>query len=218
MIWALRTSRTVVGSVTALTGCLISAPGLAQIAGAAQGDQGTPAATAVTERQAVPGADSLADRPQLQEVVVTATRREEAALQVPASLTVLSGDTLDQLGAKSIQDYAPLVPGLQVAEVEPGYSLQVLRGITTGINATGATVATYLDDTPTTGASVSSLGSTSTPDPDLFDVQRIEVLKGPQGTLYGASSMGGLIKYVTNPPNLTKFEGKVEAEIGRAHV
>ena len=58
---------------------------------------------------------------------------------------------------------------------------------------------------------MSSLGSTSTPDPDLFDVQRIEVLQGPQGTLCGASSMGGLIKYVTNPPNLTKFEGKVEA-------
>jgi iron complex outermembrane receptor protein len=209
MIWALRTSRTVVGSVTALTGCLISAPGLAQIAGSTQGGQATPAAA--VQPQAVSGADSLADRPDLQEVVVTATRREEAALQVPASLTVLSGDTLDQLGAKSIQDYAPLVPGLQVAEVEPGYSLQVLRGITTGLNATGATVATYIDDTPTTGASVSSLGSTSTPDPDLFDVQRIEVLKGPQGTLYGASSMGGLIKYVTNPPNLTKFEGKVEA-------
>jgi outer membrane receptor protein involved in Fe transport len=210
MIWALRTSRAVVGSVTALTGCLISAPGLAQTAGAGPGDQGTPAATAVAERQAAPGAVSLADRVELQEVVVTASRREEAALQVPASLTVLGGDTLDQLGAKSIQDYAPLVPGLQVAEVEPGYSLQVLRGITTGINATGATVATYIDDTPTTGASVSSLGSTSTPDPDLFDVQRIEVLKGPQGTLYGASSMGGLIKYVTNPPNLREFQGKAE--------
>lgn len=187
MVWALRIPRAVIGSITALTGCLISAPGLAQIAG------------------------SGADRAEIQEIVVTATRREESALQVPASLTVLGGDMLDQLGAKSIQDYAPLVPGLQVAEVEPGYSLQVLRGITTGINATGATVATYLDDTPTTGASVSSLGSTSTPDPDLFDVQRIEVLKGPQGTLYGSSSMGGLIKYVTNPPNLTKFEGKVEA-------
>jgi len=191
MVWPLRIPRAVIGSVTALTGCLISAPGLAQIAGS--------------------GADSPADRADIQEIVVTATRREESALQVPASLTVLGGDMLDQLGAKSIQDFAPLVPGLQVAEVEPGYSLQVLRGITTGLNATGATVATYIDDTPTTGASVSSLGSTSTPDPDLFDVQRIEVLKGPQGTLYGASSMGGLIKYVTNPPNLTKFEGKVEA-------
>ena len=190
MAWALRIPRAVIGSVTALTGCLISAPGLAQIAGSA---------------------NSPGDRADIQEIVVTATRREESALQVPASLTVLGGDMLDQLGAKSIQDFAPLVPGLQVAEVEPGYSLQVLRGITTGINATGATVATYLDDTPTTGSSVSSLGSTSTPDPDLFDVQRIEVLKGPQGTLYGASSMGGLIKYVTNPPNLTKFEGKVEA-------
>jgi iron complex outermembrane recepter protein len=208
MIWTLRTSRAV-GSVAALALCLMSAPGLAQISGSVQGDQATSAATA--QRQAAPGADSLADRAELQEVVVTASRREESALQVPASLTVLGGDTLDRLGAKSIQDYAQLVPGLQIAEVEPGYSLQVLRGISTGLNATGATVATYLDDTPTTGASVASVGSTSTPDPDLFDVQRIEVLKGPQGTLYGASSMGGLIKYVTNPPNLTEFGGKVEA-------
>src|ERR1700723_1844071 len=120
MVWPFRIPRAVIGSVTALTGCLISAPGLAQIADS--------------------GADSPADRADIQEIVVTATRREESALQV--------------------------------AEVEPGYSLQVLRGITTGINATGATVATYLDDTPTTGSSVSSLGSTSTPDPDLFDVQR----------------------------------------------
>ena len=209
MIWAFRTSHTIVGSVTVFTSCLISATGLAQIASSTQGAQGTPAASSVAERQAAP-TDSLPDR-DIQEIVVTASRREESALQVPASLTVLGGDMLDQLGAKSIQDYAPLIPGLQVAEVEPGYSLQVLRGITTGLNATGATVATYIDDTPMTGASVSSLGSTSTPDPDLFDLQRIEVLKGPQGTLYGASSMGGLIKYVTNPPNLTKFEGKVEA-------
>ena len=81
-------------------GLLVSAPGLAQIAGSAQGDQGAPAHTAVAERQAAPRADSLADRVELQEVVVTATRRAEAALQVPASLTVLGGAMLDQLGAK----------------------------------------------------------------------------------------------------------------------
>src|ERR1700721_2246214 len=144
MVWPFRIPRAVIGSVTALTGCLISAPGLAQIADS--------------------GADSPADRADIQEIVVTATRREESALQVPASLTVLGGDMLDQLGAKSIQDFAPLVPGLQGAEVEPGYSLQVLRGITTGINATGATVATYLDDTPTTGSSGASLVSHSTRD------------------------------------------------------
>jgi outer membrane receptor protein involved in Fe transport len=102
VIWALRIPRTVVGSVITLTGCLISAPGWAQSAGSAQGDQATSAA-ATAQRQAA-SADSLADRADLQEVVVTATRREEAALQVPASLTVLGGDTLDQLGAKSIQD------------------------------------------------------------------------------------------------------------------
>lgn len=147
---------------------------------------------------------------QLQEVVVTATLRKESAQTVPASLTVLSWAQLDNLGITNINGVAALVPGLQLTEIEPGYDIEVLRGISTGIQSVGATVATYFDDTPTTAASLSGSGSLLTPDPDLFDVQRIEVLEGPQGTLFGASSEGGLIHYVFNQPNLEKLGGKAE--------
>lgn len=147
---------------------------------------------------------------QLQEVVVTATLRKETANNVPASLTVLGGTQLDNLGVTNLNGVAALVPGLQLTEIEPGYDMEVIRGISTGIRSVGPTVATYFDDTPTTAVSLSSLGDFLTPDPDLFDVQRIEVLEGPQGTLFGASSEGGLIHYVFNQPNLEKFGGKVE--------
>ena len=76
---------------------------------------------------------------------------------------------------------AALVPGLQLTEIEPGYDIGVARGISTGIQSVGPTVATYFDDTPTTSASLSGLGHFLTPDPDLFDMQRIEVFEGPQG-------------------------------------
>lgn len=151
-----------------------------------------------------------ADVAQLQEVVVTATLRKETAQSVPNSLRVLSGAQLDNLGVTNLNGVAALVPGLQLTEVEPGYDIEVLRGISTGIQSVGPTVATYFDDTPTTAASLSSLGNFLTPDPDLFDVQRIEVLEGPQGTLFGASSEGGLIHYVFNQPDLEKFGGKAE--------
>lgn len=150
---------------------------------------------------------------QLQEVVVTATLRKESAQTVPASLTVLSGAQLNNLGITNINGVAALVPGLQLTELEPGYDIEVLRGISTGIQTVGATVATYFDDTPTTAASLSGSGALLTPDPDLFDVQRIEVLEGPQGTLFGASSEGGLIHYVFNQPNLEKFGGKAQVGV-----
>lgn len=146
---------------------------------------------------------------QLQEIIVTATLREETAQTVPVSLTVLGGQELNKLGARSIQDFAALVPGLQLAEAQPGEIVQTIRGVSTGVLSVSATVADYLDNIPITLASAGN--AVFTPDPDLFDVQRIEVLKGPQGTLYGASSEGGLIKYVTNPPNLEKFSGAAEA-------
>jgi iron complex outermembrane recepter protein len=146
----------------------------------------------------------------LQEVVVTATRRRESALNVPVSLTVLSAAALDSLGATSINDYAALVPGLQIEEDEPGFGTFVIRGISTGAQSTLPTVAVYMDDTPMTPESAAAGGVIFTPDPDVFDVQRIEVLKGPQGTLFGSSAEGGVIHYVMNQPNLERFDGKAE--------
>lgn len=152
----------------------------------------------------------FAAAPRLQEVIVTATRRTELAQDVPIALAVLTGARLQQSGVKSMSGVAALVPGLQLGRVSPGFSLEVLRGISTSLNATGATVATYFDDTPTTLASVASAGYALTPDPDLYDLRRIEVLKGPQGTLFGASSMGGVIRYIFNQPDLRKVSGSAE--------
>lgn len=156
-------------------------------------------------------ANASSDTPaQLQEVIVTATLRSENVQNVPAALTVLSGTQLDQLGAQNLDDVAALVPGLQLATIGPGFNVETLRGVSTGLFSTGATVATYFDETPTTAVSLASNGVYASPDPDLFDVKRIEVLKGPQGTLFGASAMGGVIRYIFNPPNLERFEGKAE--------
>lgn len=148
---------------------------------------------------------------ELQEVIVTATLRSENVQNVPAALTVLTGAQLDQLGAQDLDDVAALVPGFQLATIGPGFNVETLRGVSTGLFSTGATVATYFDEAPTTAVSLASNGVYASPDPDLFDVQRIEVLKGPQGTLFGASAMGGVIRYIFNQPDLERFEGKAEA-------
>jgi iron complex outermembrane recepter protein len=146
----------------------------------------------------------------LEEVVVTATKRAEKLQDVPVSVTAISSDTLTRLGAEQFTDYAGLIPGLSfVGGGQPGHDMLILRGVSTSAAATGPTVGTYIDDSPfgTTGAL--ALGSTLTPDPDLLDIDHIEVLKGPQGTLYGASTLGGLLKIVTKTPDLNNFEGLV---------
>ena len=149
---------------------------------------------------------------QLGEVIVTAQRRSEAARDVPASLSVLNGEKLSRQGAQSLNDIAAHVPGLVLASLGGAGQQQVtLRGVTVGQDAT-PTVGIYIDDVPfgatsQNGGSVNlALGLGS------FDLQRIEVLRGPQGTLYGASAMGGALKYVLNPPSLAASGGEVQTE------
>lgn len=166
---------------------------------------------ALAKERMVGNHDTSSESPaQLQEVIVTATLRSENVQNVPAALTVLTGPQLNQLGAQNLYDVAALVPGLQLATIGPGFNVETLRGVSTGLFSTGATVATYFDEAPTTAVSLASTGDYTSPDPDLFDVQRIEVLKGPQGTLFGASAMGGVIRYIFNQPNLKRFEGRAE--------
>jgi outer membrane receptor protein involved in Fe transport len=148
----------------------------------------------------------------LDTIVVTAEKREQSAKDVAGSLTALSGSALDGLGAKTMGDYARYVPGLTFISVQPGMGQLTLRGVTTGVKQSGATVGTYVDDIPFTPFSRTASGTTVVPDVDTFDVQRIEVLRGPQGTLYGAGAMGGLLKYVTTPPDLKNREGRVDVE------
>ncbi len=149
---------------------------------------------------------------ELEEVIVTAQRRSEAARDVPASLSVLNGEKLSRQGAQSLNDVAARVPGLVLASLGGAGQQQVtLRGVTVGQDAT-PTVGIYIDDVPF-GATGQNGGSV-----DLalglgsFDLQRIEVLRGPQGTLYGASAMGGALKYVLNPPSFAGSGGEIQTE------
>ena len=162
-------------------------------------------------------ADDDAPKPteedQLGEVVVTAQRRSETLLKVAAPVTALKSEDLERQGDVKLADYAATVPGLNLISSVPGQTTVILRGISTGEGAAiAATTATYIDDSPFGTTTANALGSFSTLDLDPGTLQRVEVLRGPQGTLYGASAMGGLIKYVTTPPSLDKFGGRVELD------
>jgi iron complex outermembrane receptor protein len=146
----------------------------------------------------------------VQEVIVTAEKREENLRDVPQSVTAISGDALDVKRAVTFEDYVTTVPGMNLISSQPGASRLVLRGINAG--GVSATIGTYVDETPYGSVTGLSNGAVLAPDLDTFDMQRVEVLRGPQGTLYGASSLGGLLKFVTNAPDPSRFAAKVEAD------
>ncbi|EQA99161.1 outer membrane receptor protein involved in Fe transport [Sphingobium wenxiniae] len=144
------------------------------------------------------------------DIVVTALRRDTTLQTTPMAITALTGETLTNAGVTNIADYAKFVPALRIQDNGPGQRRVSLRGV----QASGeATVGVYYDDTPVTGSvGVSSDAAGRTADFTLFDVNRIEVLRGPQGTLYGASSMGGAIRVIFNKPS-QDYEGKVEGQM-----
>jgi outer membrane receptor protein involved in Fe transport len=153
----------------------------------------------------VHAADSgSSESPALQEIVVTAEKREERLQDVPAAVSALTGATLEAMGAQSFTDYARSIPGLTFTDLGAGRQVPSLRGINPSAGA--AAVAYYIDETPIPSADVGVVN------PALIDIDRIEVLRGPQGTLYGSSSIGGTIKLISNAPNLSKFQGSVKAE------
>jgi iron complex outermembrane receptor protein len=148
----------------------------------------------------------------LAEITVTATKREENIQAVPTAITALTGDQIARQGLVQFTDYMDLVPGLaQNNTGAEGHGLVILRGLSTGAQQTASTVSFMIDDVPFTANESLAIGSLLTPDPDLTDIQRIEILKGPQGTLYGASALGGLIKVVSNQPTADSFYGDVHA-------
>jgi iron complex outermembrane recepter protein len=150
------------------------------------------------------------DKPEptnLDEVVVTAQKVSQSVVDVPLSISVLGGDDLERTQSLNIQDYVKLVPGLQLTQSTPGMGRLSLRGINTG--GVASTVGVYVDETTFGSSSGLANGAILTGDFDTFDVARVEVLRGPQGTLYGASSLGGVLKYVTNEPQFDGFEARV---------
>ena len=144
----------------------------------------------------------------LAEIVVTAQKKQERLLDVPVAVTVVDADTLTSQNLVRLSDFYNRLPGLQYAGGATGRVSQLsLRGITTGGN-TSPTVAILMDDVPFGGTT--NAGQPPIPDFDPATIDHLEVLRGPQGTLYGASSLGGLIKYVTRAPDTKDFSGRVE--------
>ena len=184
---------------------LTAAPALAQEPRPANG--ATQPATGETQL----GSGAEAATGQREDVIVTAQRREQTLMEVPQSISVVGGDALERLQAKSFTDYANLVPGLNVTQDNPGQSRLILRGINTG--SVGSTVAVYVDDVPFGQSGSLANGGVLAGDFDTFDVSRIEVLRGPQGTLYGSNSLGGVLKYVTNAPTTEKIEARGQAGV-----
>lgn len=148
----------------------------------------------------------------LEEVIVTAQKRIERLQDVPISITVLDGQELLKTEPTALVDLGGYVPGLNVfSSGVPGQSQLTLRGIATDTLGLAPLVATYVGETPVGSSSAAVRTSSFTPDLVPYDVERVEVLSGPQGTLYGANAAGGLLKYVFQEPKLDKFEGEAGA-------
>lgn len=138
-------------------------------------------------------------------VVVTASKREENVQEVPSSVSVIDDVELDNLHATQLSDYSAYIPGLQVGSGgSPGQTTIALRGLAP--ISSGATVSTYIDEVPAGSSGLYQAATTFELDLLPYDIRRVEVLRGPQGTLYGANSIGGLVKYVTLDPSLTTRE------------
>jgi outer membrane receptor protein involved in Fe transport len=146
------------------------------------------------------------------EILVTAQKREENLQDVPVSISVVEGEELVKSGSSQLIDFAPYVPGFAVTNLgTPGQSRLALRGIAPLGSA--ASVGIYLDDAPIGSSTPFNNGAIFGMDMLPYDLERVEVLRGPQGTLYGASSIGGLLKYVTVAPDLDVVSGRVGGEL-----
>jgi len=157
------------------------------------------------------GGAAQAQQETIEEVVVTATKRESRIQDVPFSINVQTEEDIRRLGATDLEELSRSIAGLAIQNLGPGQSQVAIRGVSAGQivrdqPGVKEQVGVYLDE------SVISL-SLFTPDFDLYDLNRVETLRGPQGTLFGSGSIGGTIRYITNQPQFDEFEGSVEAEL-----
>jgi outer membrane receptor protein involved in Fe transport len=151
---------------------------------------------------------SRSDSGQLEEIIVTAEKRESTVQTTPMSLTAVSGQDIQDRGLTNLSDVVLSVPGVSIRTSGPGMTEFEMRGVaSTGGNS--PTVGFYYDDTSLTAPGASNEGKIVI-SPALYDLNRVEVLRGPQGTLYGSGSMGGTIKMVPNAPNPDAFEASAE--------
>lgn len=142
------------------------------------------------------------------EIIVTATRRAESILDVPISLEAYDQEELDVKSVRGVEDIARITPGVTIEQGLGGANYIAIRGLFSTIGATMTGV--YVDETP---VQVRSLVLAANFYPSIFDLERVEVLRGPQGTLFGAGAMGGAVRYILPKPGLTDFSGHARAEL-----
>jgi len=180
--------------LTAAIAACLAAPALA--ASAPQ-----PGQTTNSNTQANP---KVSNTQTLPTIVVTATRSSESIQNVPGGVTSLTGAFLDQIHANSFEQFAGFVPGLSYDSLGPTSDIVAIRGVTTGGTQLSSGIGMYFDQVPIGASTPFGVGFQTIPI-NTFDLSRIEVLNGPQGTLYGANALGGAIKYVPAAPNLDNF-------------
>jgi len=145
------------------------------------------------------------------EIVVTALKRDTRLQDTPLAISAITGDTLARAGNTSITDLTRNTPSLRIVDSGPGNRRVILRGVTA---AGEPTVGVYFDESPVAGSvGTTSDSASSTPDLRMFDVERAEVLRGPQGTLYGSGSMGGTLRVIYNKPQSDAWAGAVSANM-----
>src|SRR5690606_8788366 len=152
-----------------------------------------------------------AEAQELDTVYVTATRRSERLQDVPLSVSVLSQDELDAKGVVGYEGLANETPGVVLNRASANFNNFTARGIgTNGYNANlQSTVAIYIDELP-----ISANGNSTILDPSLYDVERVEFLRGPQGTLFGSGSLAGALRILTRAPDPNVLEGSFLADVG----
>jgi iron complex outermembrane recepter protein len=195
--------------ISAAVAAVLSAPA-ATLAYASGSDLTADQGPAQAQSQATPAAAN-----ELQEVIVTANRREQNLQDVPITVQALTGNTLAQLNVSTIDDFVKYLPSVSTGSMGPGQSTLFMRGLSVGVLGTQGqgsvgnfpNVAVYLDD---------QSGQLPGRNLDVYaaDLERIEVLEGPQGTLFGAGAEAGVIRYITNKPKLDETEGTVTAAFG----
>lgn len=150
--------------------------------------------------------DTSKGTPALEEVVVTATRRQMSILEVPQSITALSESTLVDSGFDNLSSFAGMVPSMNFTERGPGRTAITIRGVSADPGTQSvSTVGIYVDE-----VAITTDDQNSQADVRTFDLNRVEVLRGPQGTLYGEGAMGGVVRYITNKPDASAFSGTVD--------
>jgi iron complex outermembrane receptor protein len=182
----------VVAGVASGLACLVPLTALAQAAAAA----------------ASPASAASAPSLEIARVIITAQKRKEDIQGVPVSVSVVSAEQLKASQINTVEDLTRNVPNISFStQAGPGLGTVEIRGVSS--QAGSATVSTYLDDV---SLNTRNLYSTGTAEPHFFDLENVEVLRGPQGTLYGASSLGGTIKYVSKQPDLKSFGASASAQ------